>query len=139
MNCPCVDQCQHGGSMKPAKSIKTHPPLPVVLEWTQWCFLLSLLARHSPCTYIWRGMLVNHLGCSNHFVFSFTEFLAIPCTYSTVETGVLQGDLGSPSSKRHMVVSSSAMPSKRKRHSWLSPIADTTRQSAGHQRGAEKY
>jgi hypothetical protein len=39
------------------------------LEWTQWGFLLSLLASHSPCTYIWRGMLANHLGSSNHFVF----------------------------------------------------------------------
>jgi hypothetical protein len=33
---------------------------------------------------------------------------------STVETGGLKGDLWSPSSKRHMVVSSSTMPSKRK-------------------------
>ncbi len=54
---------------EPAKSSKTHPPLPVVLEWTQWGFLLSLLASHSPCKYIWRGMLANHLGSSNHFVF----------------------------------------------------------------------
>ncbi len=54
---------------EPAKSSKTHPPLPDVLEWTQWGFMLSLLASHSPCTYIWRGMLTNHLGSSNHFVF----------------------------------------------------------------------
>jgi hypothetical protein len=39
-------------SVEQAKSSKTHPPLPVVLEWTQWGFLFSLLASHSPCTYM---------------------------------------------------------------------------------------
>ena len=33
---------------EPAKSSQTHPPLPFVLEWTQWGFLLSLLTSHSP-------------------------------------------------------------------------------------------
>ena len=31
-----------------AKSSQTHPPLPFVLRWTQWGFLLSLLTSHSP-------------------------------------------------------------------------------------------
>ena len=39
-------------SVEQAKSSKTHPPLPVVLEWTQWGFLFSLLASHSPYTYM---------------------------------------------------------------------------------------
>jgi len=45
-----------------------------------------------------------------------------------VETGGLQGDLWSPSSKRHMVVSCPLMPLKRKQHSWLSPINTCFRQ-----------
>jgi hypothetical protein len=39
-------------SVEPAKSSKTHPPLPVVLEWTQWGFLLSLLASHPLHVYL---------------------------------------------------------------------------------------
>ena len=38
-----------------AKSSQTHPPLPVVLERTQWGFLLSLLASHSPFARIFGG------------------------------------------------------------------------------------
>ncbi len=53
-----------------AKLSKTHPPLPVVLERTQWLFPAFIVGKSFPiCTYIWRGMLANHLGSSNHFVF----------------------------------------------------------------------
>jgi hypothetical protein len=50
--------------------------------------------------------------------------------YPTAETGGLLGDQGSPQSKRHMVVSASTK-SKRKWHSWLSPI--------GHSHYATQY
>jgi hypothetical protein len=47
------------------------------------------------------GVLTNHLGSSNHFIFQFTEFYAIPCAHSTVETGGLPGDQVSPNPKAH--------------------------------------